>query len=319
MQSDQGRAPRRRAPRKRGRRPSPEQLLRDRFPHAYQLALEAGDDQARRDLDAGRSELARRLAERGGGTVSRYLQRLEMTELRLRNEATRDQSADVTDALTGLSLLMGRNTLMEALEDPDPQQRAKAIFVLDSIALTPRAHLKPHRFEIIESLLRDLNLDNLDVELVRTQLFTTNPSVERKDLAERYNVSRQAVDQRLLKLIRRLSAMYEVTSVHSLVKSVVSRAVTSNQSWYFDVRDPLIQFIEYDSHGQFPQPIDVVGFAVWLSQLAIEDPYIQQSMRQPTLANPTHWVRNVHNAVSISGSPFELVIHPGDDWVDTSA
>lgn len=312
MDSNQSQVPGRRTPKKRGRRPSLELPLRDRFPHTYQQALDTGNHELSLDLSGGESQLTKRLADRSGGRVSRYLQQLEINELRLRNEAMRDQSADVIDALSGLCPLMGNHTLMQSLEDPDPQRRAKAIYVLDTIALTPRAHMRPHKYEIVEKLLQDLNLDDLDVELVRTQLFTTNPPIERKDLGDRHKVSRQAVDQRLLKVIRRLAGMYQIDPIRSLVKSIRSRAISGDQWWYLDVRDPMIQFIEFDSRGEFPQPIDLIGFGVWLSQMEVDDPYIQQSMTQPTLANPTHWVRDTRGALGVSSSPFELVIHPGD-------
>jgi hypothetical protein len=313
VDSDQGRVPGRRAAKKRGRRPSPELPLRSRFPHTYQQALDARDHEVILDLSGGESQLARRLAERRGGRVSRYLQQLEIKELRLRNEAMRDQSADVIDALSGLCPFMGSHTLMRSLEDPNPQRRAKAIYVLDTIALTPRAHVRPHKYEIVEKLLHDLNLDDLDIELIRTQLFTTNPKLERKELAERYNVSRQAVDQRLLKLIRRLAGMYQLDPIRSLVRSIRSRAISFDTYWYLDVRDPMVQFIEFDCRGEFPQPIDVIGFGVWLSQIEVEDPHIEQSMTEPTLANPTHWVRDMRGSLGVSGSPFELAIHPGDE------
>jgi predicted transcriptional regulator len=175
--------------------------------------------------------------------------------------------------------------------------------------------VRPHKYEIVEKLLYDLNLDDLDIELIRTQLFTTNPKLERKELAERYKVSRQAVDQRLLKLIRRLAGMYQLDPIRSLVRSIRSRAIGGDTFWYLDVRDQIVQFIEFDCRGEFPQPIDLIGFGVWLSQMELEDPYIEQSMTEPALAKPTHWVRDMGGTLGVSGSQFELAIHPGDEVI----
>lgn len=278
-------------------------LLRERFPRLALHATLTRDRELLRQLEHDERSIRRAVATPGSDGSERLIKELEQRERQLEAQA-RDTTADIVYALADLNHGMGRGTLLDLLADPSPQRRAKMYYVLDSISLRPRPELRLHRYEIIANLLAELELDDSDVDVVRYVLYP-HKSISLALIAKRHGVSRQAIEQRLLRNVKRMTHLYErAEPVKHLVHSLLSRQFghlrapspigdteeEGSERW-FDLRDPLIQFVAYGSEGEFPQPIDIIAFGVWLAMRHIPDStgLTEEAFTNPTLGNYPYW------------------------------
>jgi len=198
------------------------------------------------------------------------LQEFENAENRIAVQALAAHIEYLDPIVDALQLLVGSapNLLEAAQGIPVDVKRAEAIFGLASIDLQRSLVVAEHSLHNITNLLTGLKLDAREgsgVAIFRELICGQDRETSASDIGVRFNLSRQTVSERRLRLLEKLVELRQITAVRSLQDLFAARIRTEGGNNGFSLHDPLVAICRIPNNGPFPTVVDVVLLGLWLA------------------------------------------------------